>query len=483
MNNHFLDRGLFLLLCLHTPGSFFAQSKVVWSDSIAVVSTNLAITAPKISFLPDGSPIVSWGASSSNTNQIWCSTFLNGGFTPPVSVVQSPNLPILFGFGGYDMSVYNNQVFIVFEEQQGGIWCTKSIDGGQSFQAAVQVQPAVSGGFATISAIETDDNGNPMISYIKGKDGADYEVRRSSDGGESFGDPVVANTPAPGGEVCECCSSDLLVSGDSVWIVFRNNNQNLRDIWISRSTNLAASFDVAADVDETDWVINVCPISGPKMTRMHDSIASVWMSRPTGIFKVFANTLHASNMIPGQQIALYAESGPLVNQTFPEITARGDTVGIVFQEKAKEIVFLHSMNGLSQIQTSAQRFAVPNHTLQWPTIAFRNGIFHLVYADAAADKIFYRRGTLLLTNPAVEANHKESVIIFPNPVYKGIIHLQSPGSQIEEVTIWNTLGQMVHQWTGLENDVELQVSMLTPGIYTTRIRNETGISFQNLQIF
>jgi hypothetical protein len=216
---------------------------------------------------------------------------------------------------------------------------------------------------------------------------------------------------------------------------------------------------------------------------MHDSIASVWMSRPTGIFKVFANTLHASNMIPGQQIALYAESGPLVNQTFPEITARGDTVGIVFQEKAKEIVFLHSMNGLSQIQTSAQRFAVPNHTLQWPTIAFRNGIFHLVYADAAADKIFYRRGTLLLTNPAVEANHKESVIIFPNPVYKGIIHLQSPGSQIEEVTIWNTLGQMVHQWTGLENDVELQVSMLTPGIYTTRIRNETGISFQNLQIF
>ncbi len=322
MNNLFLIKSVFLLLCLHLSGSSFAQSKVVWSDSIEVVSTNLAITAPKISFLPDGSPIISWGGSNSTTNQIWCSVFSNGGFTPPVSVVQSPNLPILFGFGGYDMSVFNNHVYIVFEEQQGGIWCTKSTDGGQSFQVAVQVQPTVSGGFATISAIESDDNGNPVISYIKGKNGVVYEVRRSADGGESFGDPVVANTPAPGGEVCECCSSDLLISGDSVWIVFRNNNQNLRDIWISRSTDLAASFDVAADVDETDWVINVCPISGPKMARMHDSIAAVWMSRPSGISKVYANTLHASDMVAGQQIALYTASGSLVNQTFPEITAR-----------------------------------------------------------------------------------------------------------------------------------------------------------------
>lgn len=472
---------IMVLLVLMLPREPKAQSSVVWSDSIVISATSLPVTAPRMAFLSDGTPVVAWGTSSS-ASQIWCSRFENGEFTTAVPVVQSPNQPILFGFGGYDMAVFENKVFVVFEQLAGGIWCTSSSDGGQSFGPAVQVQPTISGGYATISSITTDEEGNPIISYIREKNGAVYEVRKSTDGGMSFGDPVVANTPAPGGEVCECCSSDLLTSGDSVWIVFRNNNQNIRDIWISRSTDLAASFDVAADVDETDWQVNTCPISGPRMARMGESIASVWMSQASGTARVYANTLHAGLMNAGPQLEFLTDAGANVPQTFPDIAAQGDTAGLVFLEKSKEILFFHTITGLGQFQQPAQRIAVPNHTLQWPGIAYQNGIFHLVYADATADQVVYRRGTLLTTNKTREPNLQQPKL-FPNPVLHGSFRVEITSGLIEEVTLWNLTGQQMYHWNGLENHVTVHLTAPKPGFYTVQIKHSGGIFFEKIQIF
>ncbi|MCC7467512.1 MAG: T9SS type A sorting domain-containing protein [Saprospiraceae bacterium] len=459
-----------------------AQSTVIWSDSIVVVPTSLPVTAPRISFLQNGTPVVTWGTSASSTSQIWCSRFENGGFTAPAPVVQSPNSPILFGFGGYDMAIYGNKIFVVFEQLAGGIWCVSSSDGGQSFGTAVLVQAPISGGYATISSITTDDNGNPIISYIREKNGAVYEVRKSTDGGLSFGDPVIANAPAPGGAVCECCSADMLTSGDSVWIVFRNNDQNIRDIWISRSTDLAASFDIAADIDETDWQVNTCPISGPRMARMADSIAGVWMSQASGTARVYANTLHAGKMTVGPQMEFLTDGGVTVPQTFPDIAAEDDTVGIVFLEKSREIVFFHTTTGMGNFQQPGIRIAKPNHTLQWPTLGFHEGAFHLVYVDATADLVLYRRGTLLSTNSTVEPTQEGQIQIFPNPAPDGSFQILCREGMVEELMLWNLLGQCVHHWRGLENNPILTLTGTLPGIYTIRVKHSGGVFIGKVQI-
>ncbi|HLP94476.1 MAG TPA: T9SS type A sorting domain-containing protein [Saprospiraceae bacterium] len=468
----------FFLLCISEMVS--AQTQVIWSDSLVVASTNLPVTAPRIAFLPNGAPIVSWGTSSNNGSQVWCASMENGGFLPAVPVVQSPNQPILFGFGGYDMAVFKEEVHIVFEQLQSGIWHTKSLDGGQTFNDAVLVQGPVTGGYATIASIATDEVGNPIISYIRDKNGAVYEVRQSTNGGASFGDPVIANLPAPGGEVCECCSSDLLVSGDSVWLIFRNNNQNLRDIWVSRSTNHAASFDLATDVDETDWQINTCPISGPRMARSGDSIATVWMSQSTGLSKVYASTLHAGDMSAGIQVGFPTAPGNLVNQTFPDVAAHGDTVGVVFMEKAREVVFFHSVHGISQFQYPEQRFAVPNHTLQWPTIAYRNGVFHLVYTDAAADKIFYRSGILTASSAVSTPSNGQSITIFPNPAAGGQFQLNSPGMEMRQVQVYNQLGQLVYTWNGLSRELEIGLNNPPSGLYGVQIQTQEGLFYRSV---
>jgi hypothetical protein len=397
-----------------------AQNAVLWSDSIVVASTPLPITAPRIALLPDGTPLVFWGAGNASIpNQIWCSRYENGLFGTPIAVVQDPIEPSLFGFGGYDVAVSDSQIFVVFEQVSDGIFLSRSDDGGMSFKPAALVQEPIPGGYVTLSSVVVDGTGNPVVSFIQSNNGqTSYEVRRSADGGFNFGDPARANAPAPGGEVCECCTSDLLASGDSVWLLFRNNNQNLRDIWVSRSTDLADTFDVATDVDATDWQLNFCPIAGPRMARSGDSLVAVWMSGAGGVAKVQLSTLHAGTMQAGQQFGFPSPLGPLAAQAQADVAAVGDTLGVVFLENSKEIVFCHSTNGTESLSAQCFRFAVPNHTLQYPSIAFRDGFFHLLYVDVSADQVLYRSGELSANSRAQEPS-AINIAVSPNPARGG----------------------------------------------------------------
>ena len=165
---------LFLTLALW-GSTLNAQNTVIWSDSIVVASTPQPITAPRIALLKDGTPLITWGVSGNfvtTTSQIWCSRFEGGAFSAPVGVLPDPMQPSLFGFGGYDVAVSDSQLFVVFEQTQEGIFLSRSDDGGITFQPPNLVQPPISGGYATLASVGVDGTGNPIVSYIRDKNGA-----------------------------------------------------------------------------------------------------------------------------------------------------------------------------------------------------------------------------------------------------------------------------------------------------------------------
>ncbi len=467
----------FALLCC----TLNAQNSVQWSDSIVVTSTPKPITSPHIVLLKDGTPLVTWGTSGA-PSQIWCARFENGAFSTPVGVVQDPDEPSLFGFGGYDVAVSDSQVFIVFEQLQQGIFLTRSDDGGLTYYSPVQVQGPITGGYATLSSVAIDGTGNPIVSYIRDKNGATYQTRRSIDGGFNFLDPVTANTPAPGGAVCECCTSDLLTSGDSVWLLFRNNNQDLRDIWVSRSSDLAATFDTATDVDASDWHLNVCPIAGPRMARSGDSLITVWMSGASGASRVYLSTLHAGTLQFGQQFD-FPDSSPQIAQILPDVASSGDTIGVVFLEKSKEIMFHFSVNGTRDLVSQGTRFALPNHTLQYPSIAFRDGVFHLIYADATADKVLYRQGKLTQNSATNEPESKSEVSVFPNPLNLGeslFVELDLKQRGTVTVELKDAAGKMARRFVFPESALgkqvfELKIIGVPVGVYFLKFYSDGEI--------
>jgi hypothetical protein len=455
-----------------------AQPTIQWADSIVVVNTSASITAPRIALLPDGTPLVTWGESGNGiASRIWCSRMDGDTFTMPVSVVQNTPAPLLFGFGGYDVALSGNLVFVVFERSGQGIFISRSDDGGLTFNLPVVVKGPESGTYATLSSVVVDGTNNPVVSYIFEKNGtATYQVRRSTDGGLIFNAQVTANAPAPGGKVCECCTSDLIASGDSVWILFRNNNQNIRDSWVSRSTDLAATFDTATDVDATDWQINACPISGPRLARSGDSLLAVWMSAANGTGHIYLNSLHAATMQAGQQLDFSDGSDPQSVHTQPDITASGDTVGVVYVKKAKEINFHFSTNGTSNLINQSTQFAIPDHILRYPSLSFRNGVFHLIYVDATDGNVIYRQGHLTQSSPAVEPADVFDVSIFPNPT-TGIITVQTDRNPITALAVTDSHGKTIYlpgKIRQSEYQFAIDLRNNPPGIYFIHVNRKDG---------
>lgn len=473
------------LVLLHC--SLSAQTTLHWSNSLVVDSTVRPITSPRIVLLPNGTPLVTWGISGdfvNSTSQIWCSRMEDGAFTAPIGVVQAPEEPLLYGFGGYDVAVSDSQAFVVFEQNQQGISLARSDDGGLTFGSPNPVQGAIQGGYAILSSIIVDGTGNPVVSYIQYKNGtASYEVRRSSDGGFNFDASVVGNAPAPGGAVCECCISDLLASGDSIWLLFRNNNQNLRDIWVSRSTDLAATFNTATDVDATDWLLDFCPVAGPRMARSGDSLVIIWMSGATGTGRVYLNTLHSGTMQAGVQLDFPIPSAPQTAQGQTDVTASQDTIGMAFVENSKEIVFHFSTTGTTGLANQSTRFAVPDHTLHLPSLAFRNGVFHLVYSDATSGQVLYRQGVLKGSSRVEAVINHGAISVFPNPVVNGVIVVKSTAPELQEISIFDVFGQRI-----LEQKVEgfeaiIPANQLPKGVYFLKIKTQQGAASQQIVIW
>jgi hypothetical protein len=363
------------------------------------------------------------------------------------------------------MAVWNDHVFVVFEKIGGGIFLSASDDGGQQFSAPIAAQVPLPGVYSGLSSVTADAVGNPVVCYIKSQnDSAIYEVRRSLDGGNTFQDASTANAFIPGGKVCECCTADLLASGDSIWLLFRNNNHNIRDIWISRTTNTSDLFTDTRDMDDTDWQINVCPISGPSMTRAGNSIVSCWTSGSTGKYRVYLRSLDAATMVIGAQYEMPIETGNLETQNQAQITAAGDTIGVVFQRNGRELVFHYAIDGLPSLLTQSQTIAISGHKLQYPHLIFQHGVFHLVYVDQTSGKVLYQRG-VLTTNTLVEEAANPAFRFYPNPVINSDLIVENTTGQLAALQLVHVLGQNVCRQVCTGARTILPTQTLPTGVY------------------
>jgi hypothetical protein len=76
----------------------------------------------------------------------------------------------------------------------------------------------------------------------------------------------------------------------------------------------------------------------------------------------------------------------------------------------------------------------------------------------------------------------QNLLVYPNPA-TDLLTLQSPGSPIREIEIWNLQGQMIGQMQGLDREkVSLPTDRLQAGVYFLKVHNEHGVHTRKLQI-
>ena len=169
---------------------------------------------------------------------------------PLVCRVQIPlggiSLDLWSGQLGPQIAAHGNSVYVVFESYGEGIFCSRSLDGGQSFDLPVSTVDLEPGRYATLPTITTDNDGNPIVGFITtnaSEQDANYEVAVSQDGGVSFLPTTTVDPPAAGETPCECCPASMVVdTDDNLYVSYRNNIANVRDMWVAKIFRWRADF-------------------------------------------------------------------------------------------------------------------------------------------------------------------------------------------------------------------------------------------------
>lgn len=371
---------------------------------------------PRIA-MAGGTPVVLW--SKSGTGIFFSRHTGAGTFSEPVRLDPQDVEVFTASYGGSDMAARGNRISVVFMTEpymQAKLYLLNSSDGGQHWSDTVAI-PVAPNTIPFLPTIALDEQANPTITYMEydqNYNNPKYVVVTSTDGGLSFGPPVSASHLAPH-EVCDCCPAHVLAQADTTLVLFRNNDQNIRDMWISLSHDAGDTFAMQQDIDPNGWVVASCPSSGPDALLSGGLVSAVWMSGGGGEARIYGSLF---NPATAQFTTNQLYNGG-ISQNHPRIAGSGDTVAVVFQNTEgahNNCLFGYSLSGLEGV-LAFEDIARDSASLQTaPDIAFHRGVFHIVYRDVFSGNVRYRSASFedlsaVAENPAVYPD-----LIYPNPV-------------------------------------------------------------------
>jgi hypothetical protein len=336
-------------------------------------------------------------------------------------------------WAGGDIAAYGDTVIAVYSTGQQGVgtlYASRSVDGGISWPDTVSLAP-LSGMEARFPTVGYVPGKGPVVQYMEFDPNwldPRYVVVNSQDGGSTYSAPVPISAPFAPGEPCDCCTGQIVAEVEDVVGLFRNNDNNLRTIWGASSMDGGDSFGAGEELDQTGWVINSCPSSGPDGYIVDDSIRYVWMSSASNGTKTYFGTARLSDLSIGVNALVHGGQPQNLSQNFPRIAGVGDTLGIVWEQFSsgqREILFSWSASGWSGLSAPDTVNVDLSGQQRVPDIAFNNGIFHIVWQDDATSTIRYRTASIDPDAAIAESPSVETMACWPVPA-REVLHISVP---------------------------------------------------------
>lgn len=158
----------------------------------------------------------------------------------------------------------------------GDIVVYRSIDQGITWSAPVIINDVPGSAREGLHAMTASPSGLVVIAWLDLRQGGTriYAAASRDHGATWTPDALVYS--APGGSVCECCHPSVAISGGGhVAIMFRNNLDGNRDMYIARSAN-GVTFAPAAKLGTGSWALNACPMDGGAIAFDRADIVATW---------------------------------------------------------------------------------------------------------------------------------------------------------------------------------------------------------------
>ncbi len=401
--NTLVSRAFFTLSALamiSAPRLALAQITWDFAEPIPVAGEEFGNRCPRLALDASGNPMVLMGKSGEG---LFLATSNNGVFNTPIPIPTLDNV-FMADAEGPSIAVHGSTLGLAY--QVSGEWATggqymSTQDGGQTWSASFPISPdATEDHFMPMLAF--DDDGNPFVAVKFGDDPMVVEgVMRSTDGGQTFQPAQPASADVGSGLACECCPSKTIFGHGRYYSVYRQNDENLRDMRLVSSED-GTTWDHQLDLDPTDWMISACPETGACLAWLPDGrLASTFRSSGNGASEVYVNVSDVASPMSSEvgatvPVTNFVEAG---NQDQPHIACGPTHTVAVWQENSGgwEIHVASSTNdalpgGLSNsgepISTS-----LSGSNLH-PEVAIQGPKVHVIWKNSGTGQVMYLRGTL-----------------------------------------------------------------------------------------
>jgi hypothetical protein len=402
------------LFFLFLPIFSFAQCLSPSTPYILSSGSSEGYERPRVVITANNSPFVIW-SKPSTPKAIKARKWNGTDFDSAFDLVNADLMPT--GFIGPEIAAKGDTVYLIFESLLHNnhiIYLKRSFDGGFTFSDTIRVSGNSNTSYFFMPNVAVMDDGNPVISYMV-SDSTGYKqiVRVSSNFGNTFSAEADASALAPG-EPCDCCQSTLVTNGDNVYLLFRNDDNNVRNSYIAQSTDEGLTFTATQDLDDINWVLNACPTSSAVGAVLGDSIMVVRRNGGSGINELYKSNVNKDDLQKSYFTQLESAGSPFQDKV--EIATDLNYFVSVWEESRNGIKesFYNVMgsDGKSLCNGVISDTATVGHKLK-PDITYGGpyaGTFSVVYSASTAKEVHFVYAPLMSVsaiNEASDSNEKK----------------------------------------------------------------------------
>ena len=392
-----MKKNLIFFICILLFINDTKGQAIQFDQHLTVSENSDGFGRPRVKLTNGDAPLIIW-RKDATPKTLRASSWDGLSFSQPYDILQNGILPS--SWDGPEVATKGDTVYVVFTSlatTQSAIMLIKSFDGGINFSDTIRVSENNPIHKFRMGNVEINNDGNPVVGYMQ------YllnwnEPKQMVNTSLSFGSSFLGATEASAlalGEPCDCCKSSLVCDGNNVFLLFRNNESNMRNSYIAKSTDGGLNFSSVADMDDYIWSLSSCPATTPRGVLSGDSIVVVKRSGATGNNEVVCSNVSMQNLNYSYNNNIDFISG--VVQNYPEVSGSGDTIITVWQdnrESYQDCYMSFSTEGPHALQGSLS-FTDTSFFGQKidPDVEFKNGIAHLVYLNSTEHKIVYLKAS------------------------------------------------------------------------------------------